>query len=245
MTTNHRPTLESKRGKVNSITDTISHSRALPQQTTLKYREDGSKVEHKKGKRALEELKTELLIREGRLPELSENDHISKRIKLKENHENLQIKETEEGNNDIGIDDDNEDKIDNKSDEDGDVSNDNEGDDIDSYSGLEDSESDDEGDSEDETELLLAELAKIRQERQEEKERVEEQAKIDRALLSNPLVSVKSEDKDKIEEAPKKKSWRLTTTFSNRPNKVSEQDTYTNDTLRSKHHQNFLNKFVR
>ncbi|CAI5756426.1 unnamed protein product [Candida verbasci] len=40
MTTNHRPTLESKRGKRITIKDSISHSRNQPQQKSLKYRND-------------------------------------------------------------------------------------------------------------------------------------------------------------------------------------------------------------
>ena len=40
MSTNHRPQLESKRGKVIKIKDTIQHARGLPQQTSIKYRQD-------------------------------------------------------------------------------------------------------------------------------------------------------------------------------------------------------------
>lgn len=46
MTTNHRPTLESKRGRDHAIKNTIQHSRALAGQTELKLRPDieGAKV---------------------------------------------------------------------------------------------------------------------------------------------------------------------------------------------------------
>ncbi|EDK45224.1 predicted protein [Lodderomyces elongisporus NRRL YB-4239] len=40
MTTNHRPTLEGKKGKRISIHGSIVHARALPQQQNLKYRKD-------------------------------------------------------------------------------------------------------------------------------------------------------------------------------------------------------------
>ncbi|RCK63121.1 Pre-mRNA-splicing factor CWC15 [Candida viswanathii] len=40
MSTNHRPQLESKRGKVIRIKDSIRHARGLPQQKSLKYRQD-------------------------------------------------------------------------------------------------------------------------------------------------------------------------------------------------------------
>lgn len=57
MTTNHRPTLESKRGHGNPIKDTIQHARALGGQKELKLRPDieGAKVSPSLGKRALEE----------------------------------------------------------------------------------------------------------------------------------------------------------------------------------------------
>lgn len=58
MTTNHRPTLESKRGRSNAIKDTILHARSLPGQLSMKLRLDiiGGQVESTLGKRALEEL---------------------------------------------------------------------------------------------------------------------------------------------------------------------------------------------
>lgn len=40
MSTNHRPALESKKGRVRPIKDTIQHARALNSQTTLKLRQD-------------------------------------------------------------------------------------------------------------------------------------------------------------------------------------------------------------
>ncbi|CUM63582.1 uncharacterized protein PRCAT00001161001 [Priceomyces carsonii] len=60
MTTNHRPTLESKKGKNILITDTIVHSRSLPQQTQLKYRNDYKKIDTKLSRAAVLELNKEL-----------------------------------------------------------------------------------------------------------------------------------------------------------------------------------------
>lgn len=54
MTTNHRPTLEAKRGKDEGIRNTIAHARALPQQTSLKYRSD---IPIQQARAAVEELK--------------------------------------------------------------------------------------------------------------------------------------------------------------------------------------------
>ncbi|OVF07767.1 putative pre-mRNA-splicing factor [Clavispora lusitaniae] len=58
MTTNHRPTLESKRGRSNEIKDSIKHSRALPGQLSMKLRSDivGKHVDSSLGKRAVTEL---------------------------------------------------------------------------------------------------------------------------------------------------------------------------------------------
>lgn len=60
MTTNHRPTLEAKRGKAQNIQDSISHSRALPQQRSLKYRND---INIEDARAAVQELKEESRVR--------------------------------------------------------------------------------------------------------------------------------------------------------------------------------------
>lgn len=58
MTTNHRPQLESKRGRDISIKNTIKHARAQPGQTKLKIRLDivGAQIGEKRGRQALEDL---------------------------------------------------------------------------------------------------------------------------------------------------------------------------------------------
>lgn len=58
MTTNHRPTLESKRGRSNEIKDTILHSRSLPGQLSMKLRLDivGAQLDSSLTKRAVEEI---------------------------------------------------------------------------------------------------------------------------------------------------------------------------------------------
>lgn len=55
MTTNHRPTLESKRGRDNAIKNSIQHSRALAGQTELKLRPDIEGAKVASPKRSLEE----------------------------------------------------------------------------------------------------------------------------------------------------------------------------------------------
>ncbi|EGW32494.1 uncharacterized protein SPAPADRAFT_61560, partial [Spathaspora passalidarum NRRL Y-27907] len=73
MTTNHRPTLESKRGKVKSINDSIVHARALPQSGSLKYRTDIPSVKFEDG---VKELKRELLQLEGNAKKKWKQDEI-------------------------------------------------------------------------------------------------------------------------------------------------------------------------
>ncbi|OBA19069.1 hypothetical protein METBIDRAFT_47358 [Metschnikowia bicuspidata var. bicuspidata NRRL YB-4993] len=61
MTTNHRPTLESKRGRDVAIKNTIQHARSGPGQKSLKLRLDisGAQIDHVRGRKALDELERE------------------------------------------------------------------------------------------------------------------------------------------------------------------------------------------
>ncbi|RLV92983.1 Pre-mRNA-splicing factor CWC15 [Spathaspora sp. JA1] len=89
MTTNHRPTLESKRGKVKSITDSIVHARALPQSGSLKYRTDIPSVKFKNG---VNELKRELLQLEGNDKKKRKEEVVDdkeSKVDLKENLEKV------------------------------------------------------------------------------------------------------------------------------------------------------------
>lgn len=223
MTTNHRPTLESKRGKETTISNTIFHSRSLPQHTSLKYRSDirKPKVDTKIGKQAVEELKKDLILSEGRL------------------EKSVEIKKSLKGDNFVGDEPINK-TIDNENNE-GDneynkklISND-EGSSSEDYS---------EDDSEDETAELMAELAKIKKERQEEREQTELQNKIDKTKVSNPLVQIpgtSSEAKFKI-----KRSWRDSTAFKKQNSQSrTDEEAFTNDTLNSDFHQSFLTKYIR
>lgn len=58
MTTNHRPTLENKRGRRNDIGDSIQHARAQKSHASLKLRLDiqGTKIDPAVSKRAIAEL---------------------------------------------------------------------------------------------------------------------------------------------------------------------------------------------
>ncbi|KAK6455493.1 Pre-mRNA-splicing factor Cwf15/Cwc15 [Scheffersomyces xylosifermentans] len=257
MTTNHRPTLESKRGKVQAIGDTIAHARALPQQTKLKYRQDvpdGKNIDYKTGKKAVEELKRELLASEESSVEGSKRRfqvEQEESIKFQENKRIRSQKEVDEETSEI------QSKNKDHSEEDEVVNDEEEGDedDDDNDDNDEDEDEDDEGseeesdiDSEEETKQLLAELAKIKQERQAEKDKVEQEERKKKALSSNPLVQVKDAESSNEETNgfKAKKSWRSTTAFSNKPNKAkTDEESYTNDTLKSDYHQKFLSKYVR
>ncbi|ODV78001.1 uncharacterized protein CANTADRAFT_23111 [Suhomyces tanzawaensis NRRL Y-17324] len=240
MTTNHRPTLESKRGKALAISDSIAHARSLPLQTALKYRQDVlTEVDPVRAKRGVEELKRELLILEGKI---DEND--LKRSKIRSGDDSS-------GENDESDESDDEEallaelqKVKQQ------IADDNAGvSDKDRASEEEDMQSDSNAsedsndESDDETELLLAELAKIKQERQQEKENKEKAERAEKAKSSNPLVSLDES------EPPAKKSWRSSTAFNNKPKPKPKgeqnNDNFTNDTLRSEFHKKFLSKYIR
>lgn len=202
MTTNHRPTLESKRGKVQAIGDLISHKRALPLQTLLKVRRDGpTRIDENAGKRAVDELKRELLVRE------NAQNGPAKRLA---DFQSLLAKRarTEGENSEPSASED-------ESDYDGSLGSDSE-----------------------DMEALMAELAKIKEEKRLLKQKKDHENALLRASTSNPLVLL-------TEEKPVKKSWRSGTTFSGEDNLKLLDVGFTNDTLKSEHHKQFLSKYVR
>ena len=251
MTTNHRPTLESKSGKAIGITNTITHSRALPQQTHLKYRND-TEIDSQVGHRAVEDLKRELLINEGKLIDTkragSFTEDSAKRIRIEDSDDSdeeetellmaelAQLKKESGSGSGSGIQNGREpDRItvlgsieaekDEKTEENEEIS----------------SESDSNDDSDEENRLLLEELAKIKQERLEKVKKTQQEEKTKKAMSSNPLVSISDET------APEsKKSWRNSTAFNRKPPPTKEDsESFTNDTLKSEIHQKFLSKYIR
>lgn len=93
-----------------------------------------------------------------------------------------------------------------------------------------DSSSDEE--SEDEEELLMKELAKLKEEKEDQKKKKKE------ALVGNPLIA--EDGTDKLQ----KKSWRSGTSFRQK-NNMNPDKQYTSNTLNSSTHQNFLSKYIR
>lgn len=171
MTSNHRPTLESKRGKVIGIADLIVHARNLPQQTQLKLRSDGLE---EKAKRAYDEMVSE------------RSSQVQKKQKgLISEDASLEEETEHEAEEELTV-------------------------------------SGSESDSEDE-EALMAELAKIKEERRRHKE--------DAVLEANPLT------------AKEKPSWRKTA-FSNKK-REDKGERYTTSVIELDQHKEFLLKYVR
>lgn len=148
MTTNHRPTLESKRGKTQGIRDTISHKRSLPLQTEVKYRQD-ARISKKAGRKAVDELKRELI-----RSEVEAKSEGAKELAIarpdeggEEDEGEKEVEEWDRGNED--------EKENDKKEEKGDEDDHSENSDT----------SDDGSDTDSETEQLLAELAKIKAEK--------------------------------------------------------------------------------
>lgn len=236
MTTNHRPALESKKGKTKPIGDTISHARGLTQQTKLKYRTDGKKLEEGEASEAVMRLKRELLQGE---------EKATKRLKVEGE------RESDKGDGDSdesegvseGVNDNNESSEDKGSLEES--VNDNretKTTDIEKPDGSDsESESDSDSDSESFSEVLQ-ELNKLKQEKQQQEEQQQAQLKQESikqtAKSSNPLIDMNNES-----QAPKK-SWR-STPFSKKASPAKTNDEkFTTKSIESEYHQSFMNKYI-
>lgn len=228
MTTNHRPTLESKKGRNNTIQDSIKHARALPQNTRLKFRSDVRKpiLSHSKGNKAVKELKEELL-----LSEIATNG--DKQIK------DIEDKETFIPNAALlpGVTESKE-NLKHASDDENTTGNETQHESKYNTSSLEEEEEDEETDDEDE--LIMQELAKIKKERALKRENDSAAKENDDVSQKNPLLNI---DKNRTTGATKASSWRKTTTFRNEKTQRNEED-YTNDTLKSGFHQKFLSRYI-
>ncbi|ODV64503.1 U2-type spliceosomal complex subunit CWC15 ASCRUDRAFT_105809 [Ascoidea rubescens DSM 1968] len=113
------------------------------------------------------------------------------------------------------------------------------------------SEEDSDSDSEDETELLLKELQKIKEERRLKKLEREQSSEKESSILSDNSLSLTKNS------APSKKSnyksWRAESIFQKsnatakkfKHSRADDDNNHINDILRSKHHQQFLDKHIR
>lgn len=245
MTTNHRPALESKRGKVNSIRDTISHARTLPQHTTLKYRRDVRKpiIEHRAGLRAVDELKNELIRNELKNAEQHKKDSSFKNVL-----ENSYYMEQVSMNIHPGDGSTHHDTskngysgtIQSLENEEGDSSKENSEEPSESSS-VSDSDS---SDSDEDTESLMRELEKIKEERQEQaaNANTSAQGRINKSMGSNPLINLGGHDNQSFKA---KKSWKGTTTFRNISRNRFKTEASERRKTKDSEKQEFLDKYIK
>jgi protein CWC15 len=227
MTTNHRPTLESKRGKAEGVRDTISHKRNLPQQTTLKFRKD---TKYNVSRTDIDDLKYELLKQEGNVIPKEEHQQSNKRRLVYDDDLHKRLKTDVDQ---LGVDGDGA--------GDGEVSHANE-----VYSENDSSEVDEENsglgsevEDEDETAQLLQELNKIKQERKLQQQKLDQENLVESAKVANPLVPLDS-------SAPSMNNWRKSTAFSRRDPPNDNQDSkYIPKISESDYHKKFLSKHIR
>lgn len=251
MSSNHRPTLESKKGKKRPIGDTIVHSRNLPQQTKLKFRSDApfSDIGSTSDQTASDDKRRLLNDHEGKQRADSILDN--KQSKQGEQHtidsSKSPIDEQEETSDELknrsNENNDNETTDELKSDNspvprDAAQSNDQ---DKNQHDNLEDESDDSEYEDESDTEALLQELNNIKREKekqQQEQEDSQSQQSVNDKLQENPL----------IDPNPKKKSWRSSTFKRNNQDENQNrkgQDNFTTNSIESEFHQSFLSKYIR
>lgn len=222
MTSAHRPTFDHAKGKTSSVSSTITHKRALTSHSKLKFRNKKIKKSDEFEEDSKDHDNSDTL--EGRrIGGLDKKDVLKLKNELEDTNDD---KVTEnENNNQVSSQGGNEpdDKLENES----------------------EAESSDEGEEEesDDEEALLREMALIKKEREEAKKKAEEEEIEKRALISNPLIKV-DDGNDAKDVKTKKKSWRSNKTISKKST-LSEKDKFTNDTLKSEFHKDFLDKYIK
>jgi protein CWC15 len=121
--------------------------------------------------------------------------------------------------------------------------------DLDASDSDSENDSDDDSDDEDEEDLLQAELAKIRAEREHANAKIKAEAAMEEqdrmeeaALMGNPLLNVSTDRSGKL-----KRRWNDDVVFRNQakdePNRNKKR--FINDTVRNDFHKRFLSKFIR
>lgn len=231
MTTNHRPTLEGKKGRNNTIQDSIKHARALPQNTRLKFRSDVRKpiLSHSKGNKAVKELKEELLLSEIATNGDKRNKDIADKETSISNATLLTGVTGPKENEKHASDDENTTGNEPQPESEGST-----------FSLEEEDEEEEEEETDDEDELIMQELAKIKKERALKRENDSVAKEKDDVSQKNPLLNI---DKNRGTGGPKASSWRKTTAFRNEKSQHNGEE-YTNDTLKSEFHQKFLSKYI-
>lgn len=220
MTGAHRPTFDHAMGKEKKISSSITHKRAHPSHSKLKFRnkkqkrysefeesDTDHKLEHEN------DFKTnELIIK---IPD-SLSEHNGRRVVSPDSmDDNSRKSDTIVRHSGLDKQEGNEEEIAEESVE----------------------ESEEESDDEEE---LLREMSLIKKEREQALLRKKQEDVESKALVSNPLLRLKSEEA----EQPQRKSWRVAKPMA-KSTKVSQVDRYTNDTLKSDYHKEFLDKYVK
>lgn len=234
MTSAHRPTFDHAKGKDKKVVSSIAHKRALTSHSKLKFRSKRVRKNEEFYDDDTEETNDN---GDGRkIPGLTEQKVLDLRQQIEG-----------EGESDSDSDDDN-DNNNEKSDNNAsgtvkDIGEESSGEEKEDSANSESINSDDDDDDDDDAEALLREMELIKKERDEaeykakiEKKRAEEEEITSRAKTSNPLLNQ--------ETKPKKKSWRSAKTMSKKSN-LSQTDRFSNDTLKSDFHKDFLDRYIK
>jgi protein CWC15 len=254
MTTAHRPTWKAAVGQSSTggwtaggATSSAKAVLSLTSHSQLKIRKGSQAIDRQK---ALKESLLKLEEAENKAPVVSKRRPISQ--VLEEEGRLKLLQKTEEvddvalakkyDDEDAGAD---EDSGGGWSDVDNHADGDSSKDDLDASS----DDDDDSSDDEDDEAALQAELAKIRSEREAEKQRqAEEEAKQEEsklqeaALLGNPLLAASGVDMT----GKLKRKWNDDVVFRNQAKGEPEvKKRFINDTIRNDFHKRFLNKFIR
>lgn len=217
MTTAHRPTFDHLKGRLDHNKTSIQHKRFAPLHRQLKYRHvsivsnddyETSKIDLNKLNKSVQQMRLELIGKE-------QEHFVDQGIEYRDRYLNRKDMKMIEG----------------PSSEEGEsfearrlrIYQETKDIDLDSESGSEE-ESESESESEDESELLMKELNKL-------KERKEEEEKMIRleSLVESKVV---------------KKSWRNETTFHSRRSGKQKAE-YVNDMLRNEFHRKFMDRYVK
>lgn len=248
MSSAHRPTFDHARGKEKKVASSISHKRALPSHSKLKFRgKKARRNEEFHDYSEKETVKSSYDIKE-KVLEPDQLGEVRKILKTGEQSIQEKIGELDEREGDATGSDEMGEGAETEVIES--VSGDAEHDKEESHGRSEDESKSGSGsgsgsdEDEDEEEALLKEIENIRKEREEAKRKGEEENIAMRAKSSNPLFAVEETNEGNTPGVkPKKKSWRSVKTMSKKPN-ISQTDRFSNDTLKSDFHEDFLDRYV-
>lgn len=264
MTSAHRPTFDHAKGKEKKVVSSITHKRALTTHSKLKFRNKKARKNKEFFETDMienEKLEEDEITSEGRKIEGLNEEHILQlrrdlvddkdntekeyngfledtANKKNNEHSKSDVRLTEEIKRENNCENQSENKTENENgseNENGNEVEDEEEEDDDIDSG-------DESDSDDD-EALLREIELIKKEREEAKQSIEEEKILERAKTSNPLLLF-DENKTNEDNKTKKKSWRNAKTMSKKL-ESNEVDRFSNDTLKSDFHQDFLDRYIK